>query len=603
MAYQALYRQYRPQKFSEVVGQKAIVATLRNSIINNRIAQAYLLCGPRGTGKTTIARIFAKAVNCENFDGEPCNNCANCNEITNGSHPDVIEIDAASNNSVDNIRDLIEKVRYAPIRGKYKVYIIDEVHMLSTGAFNALLKTLEEPPEHVIFILATTDPLKVPTTIISRCQRYNFGKINTNDLYEQLKKVAVDAKVNAEDKALKLIASLANGGMRDALSLLDQCISYAGNDLTTEKVIEIYGLLPNGDLVGLLKLISENDKETIFHTLKDYWEKGIDVKRLTEDMMVISKEALIYECVEDAGLLERLEVREAKDIDGWFTRNELVSLVSIFLEALTKYKTSENATSYFEVAVLKACNVKNEKESEPVKAVVAKPEIVREETSTNDKNLHPIHNVEEMKKTLDKLGVKEETNNVSRETITQVEEKEDINIDNETLLGILVCATKKEKAVDIANWKLLKSYENSLEFAKYARLLMDSYIVASSEDSLIVSVLTKGVANDVNQATDDESISAFVKEVIKKDKYLVAITKSEEVDLISLFRERKAAGSLPEAEVERKPVEVKNPTSQSNEIELGAGEVEPLETSTKDKLDSLFGENNYDIEDKEEKEN
>ena len=600
MTYQALYRQYRPQKFSEVVGQKAIVATLRNSIINKRIAQAYLLCGPRGTGKTTIARIFAKAVNCENFDGEPCNNCSNCEEITNGSHPDVIEIDAASNNSVDNIRDLIEKVRYAPIRGKYKVYIIDEVHMLSTGAFNALLKTLEEPPEHVIFILATTDPLKVPTTIISRCQRYNFGKINTNDLYEQLKKVSLEAKVKAEDKALKLIAGLANGGMRDALSLLDQCISYAGDDLTTEKVIEIYGLLPNAELVNLLKLISENDKETIFHTLKDYWEKGIDVKRLTEDMMVISKEALIYECVEDPGLLERLEVKEAKDIEGWFTRNELVNLVSIFLEALTKYKTSENATSYFEVAVLKACNLKEEKEIQPVKETVNKPEAAKKEISNNDKEIHPIHNVEEMKKTLDKLGVKEE-DNVSRETITRVEEKEDINIDNETLLGILVCATKKEKAVDIANWKLLKNYENSFEYAKYARLLMDSYIVASSEDSFIISVLTKGVANEINQATDDESISAFVKEVIKKDKYLVAITKTEEADLISLFRQRKAAGNLPEAEVERKPAEVKTEVIETSDIELGAGETEPLETTTKDKLDSLFGENNYDIEDKEEK--
>ena len=603
MAYQALYRQYRPQKFSEVVGQKAIVATLRNSIINKRIAQAYLLCGPRGTGKTTIARIFAKAVNCENFDGEPCNNCSNCMEITNGSHPDVIEIDAASNNSVDNIRDLIEKVRYAPIRGKYKVYIIDEVHMLSTGAFNALLKTLEEPPEHVIFILATTDPLKVPTTIISRCQRYNFGKINTNDLYQQLKKVATDAKVKAEDKALKLIASLANGGMRDALSLLDQCISYAGNDLTTEKVIEIYGLLPNAELVNLLKLIKENDKETIFHTLKDYWEKGIDVKRLTEDMMVISKEALIYDCVEDSGLLERLEVNEAKDIDSWFSRNELVNLVSIFLEALTKYKTSENAISYFEVAVLKACDLKSKKPTEPIIEMTPKPVIEKKDTSANTNDLHPIHNIDEMKKTLDKLGVKEEVNNVSRETSTHVEEKEDINIDNETLLGILVCATKKEKAVDIENWKLLSSYESSFEFAKYARLLMDSYIVASSEDSLIISVLTKGVANDINQATDDESISAFVKEVIKKDKYLVAITKTEEADLISLFRQRKAEGSLPEAEVERKPVEVKTPAIDSNEIELGAGEAEPLETTAKDKLDSLFGENNYDIENKEEKEN
>lgn len=239
MAYQALYRKYRPASFDEVVGQKHIVQTLKNAIANQRIAHAYLFCGPRGTGKTSIAKIFARTLNCTG-ENPPCMECENCKLSLDGTHPDIIEIDAASNNGVDEVRALIERVNYSPMEGKYKIYIIDEVHMMTSGAFNALLKTIEEPPEHVIFIFATTEPHKVLPTILSRCQRYDFSKVSNHDIQQRLIQICEKENVNADEDALEFIATLADGGMRDALSILDQCIAYEQNHITIDAVREIY---------------------------------------------------------------------------------------------------------------------------------------------------------------------------------------------------------------------------------------------------------------------------------------------------------------------------------------------------------------------------
>ena len=261
MSYQALYRKFRPGEFGEVKGQEHIVTTLKNQIKADRIGHAYLFCGTRGTGKTTIAKILAKAVNCENpVDGGPCNECATCKSIANGTSMNVVEIDAASNNGVDNIREIRDEVQYSPTEGKYRVYIIDEVHMLSIGAFNALLKTLEEPPSYVIFILATTEAHKIPVTILSRCQRYDFKRITVSTITDRLRELADREGVDAEDKALTYIAKVADGGMRDALSLLDQCISfYMGQKLTYDNVLEVLGAVDTEIFSQVLILIIDGD--------------------------------------------------------------------------------------------------------------------------------------------------------------------------------------------------------------------------------------------------------------------------------------------------------------------------------------------------------
>ena len=267
--YQALYRKYRSQTFGEMVGQKVISTTLRQAVESGKISHAYLFSGPRGTGKTSAAKIFAKAMNCPNqVDGEPCNHCDICRDITNGSLEDVIEIDAASNNGVDEIREIRDKSTYAPSRATYKVYIIDEVHMLSTGAFNALLKTLEEPPSYVIFILATTEAHKIPITILSRCQRYDFHRITIDTIAARLDELLKIEGVEAEEKAVRYVAKAGDGSMRDALSLLDQCIAfYLGQTLTYDKVLEFLGAVDTEVFSKLLRKVLQGDVTGAIRTL------------------------------------------------------------------------------------------------------------------------------------------------------------------------------------------------------------------------------------------------------------------------------------------------------------------------------------------------
>ena len=294
MAYQALYRKWRPQKFEDMVGQTAVTKTLKNAIIHHKTSHAYLFTGPRGTGKTSAAKIFAKAINCLNPQyGEPCNDCLLCKGITEGTIGDVIEIDAASNNGVEEIRDIRDKARYAPTQATYKVYIIDEVHMLSTGAFNALLKTLEEPPKNVIFILATTEPLKIPATIFSRSQRYDFRRITNDEIIQRLRYILEQEEIAYEEEALSVIARCANGGMRDALSLLDQVISFSDDKVSFEQAIQVSGSLTDDLMIEFVRLLTQQQAQAALLQLQDLLLLGKEASRLIEEWLEFSRDLLV----------------------------------------------------------------------------------------------------------------------------------------------------------------------------------------------------------------------------------------------------------------------------------------------------------------------
>ena len=294
MAYQALYRKWRPQKFEDMVGQTAVTKTLKNAIIHHKTSHAYLFTGPRGTGKTSAAKIFAKAINCLNpQDGEPCNECSLCKGITEGTIGDVIEIDAASNNGVEEIRDIRDKARYAPTQATYKVYIIDEVHMLSTGAFNALLKTLEEPPKNVIFILATTEPHKIPATIISRTQRFDFRRITNDEIIQRLRYILEQEEIAYEEEALSVIARCANGGMRDALSLLDQVISFSDDKVSFEQAIQVSGSLTDDLMIEFVRLLTQQQAQAALLQLQDLLLLGKEASRLIEEWLEFSRDLLV----------------------------------------------------------------------------------------------------------------------------------------------------------------------------------------------------------------------------------------------------------------------------------------------------------------------
>lgn len=358
MAYVALYRQWRPQDFDALVGQKAVKTTLKNALASGKIAHAYLFSGPRGTGKTSMARILAKALNCEQGPtAEPCGQCGNCQRIVQGTSLDVIEIDAASNTSVDNIRDLREQVAFTPAESRYKVYIIDEVHMLSTGAFNALLKTLEEPPAHAVFILATTDPQKVPATIQSRCQRFEFRRVTVDEIAEHLAMVAAGSGIEADSDALRLIAIQAEGGMRDALSLLDQC-GVMAKRVTVATVREVLGIVGREALHELTGAIGRRQLPQALATLNLLLEQGKDVKQVLTELIEYLRALVLYLAVPDYEEIYLTDTKEAlAELAPLFGRDRLLAAEERLHSAIQELRGSMRPRITAELCLLDLCRV------------------------------------------------------------------------------------------------------------------------------------------------------------------------------------------------------------------------------------------------------
>lgn len=371
MAYQALYRKWRPRTFDSVVGQKDITDTLKNAIKRGTISHAFLFAGPRGTGKTSCAKIFAKALNCTNLqDGEPCNKCANCRAADNGSMPDIIEIDAASNNGVDEIRDIRDKAKYAPTQGKYKVYIIDEVHMLSIGAFNALLKTLEEPPEHVVFILATTELQKVPATIISRTQRYNFKRISKADLEKRMKYILDQEKIKYDDKALAVIAQVADGGMRDALSILDQLLSYEKGSVNYNDALQITGFAAKENIEKILLALLNKDAGNALKETQKELRSGASSKNILDELIDMATNALMISKAggsDESGFISDELVQKIKDIPS----TRYFHLITLANNALNDLRYTNQQQIPLEVFLVEASSNEKPVKQETVKTTSA----------------------------------------------------------------------------------------------------------------------------------------------------------------------------------------------------------------------------------------
>lgn len=550
MAYKSLYRAYRPQTFEDVSGQEAIITTLRHAVEVNRIAHAYLFCGPRGTGKTTIAKLLAKAINCQG-EHKPCGTCDNCLAIENGSHPDVIEIDAASNNGVEEVRDLIDKVKYAPTMGRYKVYIIDEVHMMSPGAFNALLKTLEEPPAHVVFILATTEPHKILPTIISRCQRFDFSSLTLEEMIDRMKTVIRAEHKVVDDDALMLIAKLANGGMRDALSILEQCLAYNDEHLSAADVNAIYGMISMSQKISFIKVMLASDMNSALKILSEMDQKGIDIKRLTYDLIDILKDVIIYRNTKNEQILFTLTHSDLDEIIPYISSDEALSFIDILVNASEKYPRAINPHVYFEIAVLKLCNQDHALAAAPLEKVqpeVQVEAVKKEPVPIEEPVVEPVQEPEEM--IAEKTEVVEDIppQFTFEKQDDQIESRsDDIQVDRNDIMNILVQANKKI-LLDIQDkWSIIKRYIYNQNTAKSALLLSQGKPVAACADAIVLAFEYMPDVNAVNYYKNYKQLASLIKEIFAHDYRFVAMQEEEWLKMRSYFIQLARRKSLPKA--------------------------------------------------------
>ena len=502
--YQSLYRKYRPKNFTEVVGQDVIVKTLIHTIEKNQLTHAYLFTGPRGTGKTSIAKILAKTVNCENpLNTMPCDKCVNCTQFNNKQNSDIIEIDAASNNGVDEIRELKNKISIVPSNGKYKVYIIDEVHMLTVGAFNALLKTLEEPPSHVIFILATTEPHKIPSTILSRCQRFDFKKISIDNIKKQLSNVCQQENVGITEEALIELARISDGGMRDALSLLDQAISYAEGKIEVDDIHEINGTLPQSQLEKLFKGIREKNVYEVFNIIDEYDRQGKNFIKITDEFILFLRNILL--ALQAPEYLKH-EVSNAEiyiELSSTVKLENIVEYIEIFNRGMSDMKLSNNPRLNIEILLIKLMGHVDNKLNNPQMKVINKNK-QQEIPQEKPKQILPKKNVE--------------VHDTSY--INNMEKLKNIRVNN-TLCNF----DKKLYLQGKKDVELLNQYILHPEYSKCASLILDGELKAVGNNYFIFVFSNSSDSDIYNE--NILKIDELLSEVFKNKVSSISVSSDE----------------------------------------------------------------------------
>lgn len=537
MAYQTLYRKYRPKTFELVYGQDVIVKTLKNVIKNDKLSHAYLFTGPRGTGKTSSAKLFAKAINClNNKDGDACNECENCKSFNNNSNPDIIEIDAASNNGVDEIREIKNKVSLVPSMSKYKVYIIDEVHMLSIGAFNALLKTLEEPPEYIIFILATTEPQKIPATIISRCQRFDFKSISHDKMKQCLENIISKENITIDDGAIEEIINNSKGGMRDAIGLLDQASAFCNNNITANDIEELSGNISIKQIRTFLSNIMQKEYNVIFDSISNYSSNGKDFALICEKIINYIREGILYKKKINTDKI----LDEDKNIFDKLSDTDLYDLIDYLSDTLVKVKNSYQKELTFEVQMIQMIDKIFNKESN-----------VPRETSINEIKV-------------ENINVPRETLKIENKTDSVIEKLKSVRINN-----ILRNATKQNITFIKDLWPNINEYLINEKYKMVAGMLVNATPVAASKKGVIITLPLESSISRIEKEYDNSK--ELLKEIYDQNYKIVYISEQYWKKVRPEFVEKAKNGELQiidESEVldKLKKINDKNLVEEFNEL-------------------------------------
>lgn len=541
MSYQALYRVWRPQTFEDLVGQDMITKTLKNALATKQTTHAYLFAGPRGTGKTSCAKLFAKALNCPNqVNGDPCNECEICKAITAGRLNDVIEIDAASNNGVEEIRDIRDKVKYAPTQADYKVYIIDEVHMLSTSAFNALLKTLEEPPANVVFILATTDPHKIPATIISRTQRFDFKRITSGAILERMEYILKQKEFEYDEKALNVIARAAEGGMRDALSILDQVLSFGDNKVTLDNALLVTGSVTRENLIKYLNQVQNHETVAGLQTIHEILDEGKDTKRLLEDLINCCRDLLLYkqapEMLEQTGSV--MIDDEFKDMAEKSNPETLYRYIDTLNEQQENMRYSMHQSVYLEVLTVKLAKIDGKERKTGVQSLQTAPETLDE---LNDLQRQIKELKDQVKNLLGKTNrgfSGEKTSRPAKKTVQHYE----IKIDVASIYRILGSATKSDKNrfVDCMNDIL-----STLNVSSRAMFKMCE-IEAAGPEGIILSFNNEFICGRIiNEERVRDEFENSVGRIYGDAKKIVYVPKNRWLNIRQEYIKQMQSGTIP----------------------------------------------------------